>query len=204
MPETNVTNLSAAQLHEAGAVLARAFFDDPLTVWVLPDDTSRARRLPWFFRTAARYSHLYGETFTTSDKVEGAALWLTPGDTIVTPLRMIRLGMLLLPLKFGLSATRRFIAVMNELEHLHKRDVPPDHWYLFVLGVDPPRQGQGVGGRLIQPVLERADTDRLPCYLETMKERNLTFYRKHGFEVVVEGQLPNGPRYWTMKREPIG
>jgi hypothetical protein len=38
-----------------------------------------------------------------------------------------------------------------------------------------------------------------------MKERNVTFYKKHGFDVVVEGDIPNGgPHYWTMRREPIG
>ncbi len=56
----------------------------------------------------------------------------------------------------------------------------------------------------MQPVLERADRDRLPCYLETTKEINVSFYKKHGFEVVVEDDLPRGgPRFWTMKREPI-
>jgi GNAT superfamily N-acetyltransferase len=93
---------------------------------------------------------------------------------------------------------------MNSLEHLHKRDVPPEHWYLFLLGIDPSRQGQGVGGTIIQPVLERADKDRLPCYLETTKERNLDFYGKHGFDVVVDDRINDGPRYWTMKRDPIG
>ena len=57
----------------------------------------------------------------------------------------------------------------------------------------------------MQPVLERADRDRLPCYLETAKEINVSFYKKHGFEVVVEDDLPGGgPRFWTMKRDPVG
>ena len=98
----------------------------------------------------------------------------------------------------------KFMGAMNHLEHLHKRDVPPEHWYLFVLGVEPDRQGQGVGGKMIAPILERADKDQLPCYLETMKERNVTFYQKHGFEVIVDDVFPDGPRYWTMKRTPIG
>ena len=40
-------------------------------------------------------------------------------------------------------------------------------------------------------------------YLETMKTRNVPFYRKHGFEVVVEDDLPGGGlHFWTMRREP--
>ena len=37
-----------------------------------------------------------------------------------------------------------------------------------------------------------------------MKERNVTFYKNHGFDVVVEGDLPNGgPYFWTMTREAL-
>ncbi len=34
---------------------------------------------------------------------------------------------------------------------------------------------------------------------------NVPFYNKHGFEVVVEEDVPKGgPHFWTMKREPKG
>jgi GNAT superfamily N-acetyltransferase len=73
----------------------------------------------------------------------------------------------------------------------------------MLLGVDPPRQGQGVGGALIAPVLAKTDAAGVPCYLETMKTRNVPFYRKHGFEVVVEDDLPGGGfHFWTMRRDP--
>ena len=202
--QNDTTMLAESQLDEVSNVLARAFFDDPMTVYMVPDEEKRHRHLPWFFRLAARYGHPYGESFTTPHNVEGAAIWLPPGDNITSLPRMIRLGFLATPLKFGLPAFMRIMKVTNHLEHLHKRDVPPEHWYLFVLGVEPERQGQGVGGRLIQPVLERADRDGLPCYLETAKERNVTFYGKHGFEVVAEGHVGDSPPYWTMKRDPIG
>jgi len=200
----SVPNLQTAQIEEASQVLARAFFDDPLTMYMMPDDNKRRRALPWFFKKAAQISHRYGEPFTTAGKVEGAALWLPPGKTILSLPMMIRTGMMAAPFRFGLPTFMKFMSAMNHLEHLHKRDIQPDHWYLFVLGVDPERQGQGVGGTIVQPILERADKERLPCYLETMKERNVTFYKKHGFEVIVDDVLKDGPRYWTMKRPPIG
>jgi hypothetical protein len=196
--------LAESQFDEVSNVLARAFFDDPLTMYIMPDAEKRKNTLPWFFKKAAQISHRYGEPFTTSGKVEAGALWLPPGKTILSLPMMIRVGMLAAPFKFGLPTFMRFMSVMNHLEHHHKNDVPPEHWYLFVLGVDPDRQGQGVGGKMIAPILERADKDQLPCYLETMKERNVTFYQKHGFEVIVDDTFKDGPRYWTMKRDPIG
>ena len=93
----------------------------------------------------------------------------------------------------------------NTTEKLHKEDASNPHWYLQTLGVDPPHQGQGIGGQTIQPVLREADMSRLPCYLESSKERNVPFYEKHGFQVVKEDRLgKDGPRFWTMLREPIG
>ena len=195
--------MTAAQIAESGDVLGRAFFDDPLTTWVLPDDAKRAKILPWFFAKAATVGHRYGEVYTTPGRVEGNAIWLPPGGTKLTIPRMAATGMLMAPLKFGIPTFLRFMKVLNHLEHLHDLAVPEPHWYLFVLGVDPPRQGQGLGGTLLAPILARADADNVPCYLETQKTRNVTFYQKHGFEVVVEEDLPGGgPRNWTMKRLP--
>ena len=202
--ETKVVQLSASQIREAGEVLARAFYDDPVMMYVIPDNAKRERVLPWFMGTGARYGHMYGEVYTTGHNVEGGAVWLPPENFVMTPIRMLRAGMIFAPLKFGLAAFGRFMSAMNYLEELHKRDVPPRHWYLMILGVDPPRQGHGVGSTLIQPVLAHADAERLPCYLETAKESNVPFYQKHGFGVVVEGDLPKGgPHFWTMKREPV-
>jgi ribosomal protein S18 acetylase RimI-like enzyme len=197
------TRMARAQINDSAAVLARAFFDDPLTRWVTPDDAKRAKDLPWFFRKAAVLGDRWVEVYTTGATVEGNAIWLKPGETKVSLRKMARTGMLMAPIALGLSAFLRFMKIMNTFEHLHDRDVPEPHWYLMVLGVDPPRQGQGVGGALLQPILARADADRLPCYLETQKSINVPFYQRHGFEIVVEDDIPGGgPHYWTMKRMP--
>ena len=202
--DTQVISLLESQRRQAGEVLSRAFFDDPLMEYLFPEEARRERPLTWLMEHGARYGLRYGEVHTTPG-VEGAAVWLPPDETDMTALRMLRVGMLIAPFRVGLGALRRFLAVSDYMEELHKRDMPPQHWYLAILGVDPSRQGQGVGGALIQPIITRADSAGLPCYLETMKERNVTFYKKHGFVVVVEGDLPDGgPYFWTMKRETRG
>jgi len=194
--------MTANHISEAAGALARAFYDDPLMTWILPREQRRARPLTWFMTAASKYASKFGEPFTTAERVDGAALWLPPGDEKVTTGRMVRTGMLAAPLRMGFGPFMRFMKAMDVFEKLHERDAPERHWYLMVLGVDPPRQGQGVGGSLIAPILARADAEGLPCYLETLKTRNLGFYRKHGFEVVVEDDLPSGPHFWTMKRAP--
>ena len=52
-------------------------------------------------------------------------------------------------------------------------------------------------------MLERCDAEGLPAYLESSKERNVPFYRRHGFEVREEIHFgPGGPPMWPMWRAP--
>ena len=52
------------------------------------------------------------------------------------------------------------------------------------------------------PILKKYDTERLPAYLEARSEENVSFYRRSGFEVMGDIELPNGPMVFQMIREP--
>jgi hypothetical protein len=52
------------------------------------------------------------------------------------------------------------------------------------------------------PVLGRCDEEGVGAYLESSKESNIPYYRRHGFEVVGEIDFPSGPRLWAMWRDP--
>jgi len=84
----------------------------------------------------------------------------------------------------------------------HHRDLP-GHWYLLYVGVRPGRQGQGVGGALLRPVLEECDRAGTPAYLEASCERNRALYARHGFEDREPYALPRGgPVVFPMWRAP--
>jgi GNAT superfamily N-acetyltransferase len=107
-------------------------------------------------------------------------------------------------MRWGVGPFMKFMNTMTRMEHLHKQAMPGEHWYLMIIGVDPPRQGQGVGGALMAPVLRKADDARLPCYLETDKPEDVVFYQKHGFEVVEKFTVKDSQPFWTMQRPPTG
>jgi GNAT superfamily N-acetyltransferase len=183
-------------------VLARAFFDDPIWIWAVPDGARRARVLPWFFRAAIRYGRLFGEV-PVSPQQDAAMIVLPPGRPRLSWPRLVRVGLLQMPLRAGIAGYSRFITMWRTLEARHEQDVGPRHWYVWLLGVDPPRQGQGVGSALLGGLCERADRDRVPIYLDTTFERNLVFYGRLGFEVVYAGSFPRGgPNVWTLVRAP--
>ena len=193
--------LPANQATNAAAVLARAFHNDPMMQYLMPVEARRARWLPSLFSIVARYCLAYGEVHTTP-ALDGVACWLTPGETNPPFLRLARIGRRSPPLGMGLPGLRRYLQVAHYMEKIHTLSAPQAHWYLWALGVEPERQGRGLGGLLIQPVLARARAEGISCYLETMNSVNVLFYERHGFSVVSDGKAPGtGLRIWAMLRQ---
>lgn len=194
----------AGQLDAAAAAYTRAFMDDPFSVWITPDPVRREHDLPLFFRMAMRYAMRFGGRVEVSDERPGAvATWLAPDRPLPTNVGMLRTGLLGLLWAGGWSGAGRFFAFGEQLEGLHARDVKRPHWYLWLLAVDPPLQGKGLGGALLRSRLQEADRAALPCYLETAKESNVSLYQRFGFEIRREERLgKDGPRFWTMLRAP--
>ena len=193
--------LDPARRRQAGAVLARAFHTDALYETVLPDSAQRAALLNWLFDKVVHYALLYGYVLTTPAR-EGIACWLPPEGTDIGLGRVFRSGLYATPLKMGWAAYRRFDSYQRLSGSLHHLHAQQPHWYLWAIGVDPPSQGLGIGNRLLEHMLCRADAERVACYLETGSERNVCFYERHGFCVAYEGQVPvlDVP-IWAMRRE---
>jgi GNAT superfamily N-acetyltransferase len=192
--------LTASDDEAATRLLARAFHTDPMMIYLAPEDSSRGRRAQPFFAATIRYGRHYGITEMTSTR-DAVTLWLKPGFTTISIGRMLRTGMVLAPRKLGFSGLVRLNTLASYSDKLHKQAISGDHWYLMTIGVEPDRQRMGAGGRLLSAGLQRADADGLPCYLETTNPENLPFYRRHGFEVVADGQAPKSELHvWAMVR----
>ena len=81
--------------------------------------------------------------------------------------------------------------------------MPDRHWYLALVGVHPDHSGKGIGSALIRPMLDEADRDGLPCYLETAESSNVGIYEHLGFEIKREGKVEDSNvSLWTMIRQP--
>src|SRR3954452_20900574 len=95
-----IVRLERSRLDEASAVLARAFFDDPAWVWLLPDAQRRARLLPWLFRIGsdARPAAFY----VPVAPLIGAARWLPPGRPSMRVAATLR-ALVTTPLRLGVA-----------------------------------------------------------------------------------------------------
>jgi ribosomal protein S18 acetylase RimI-like enzyme len=196
-----IVRLTDSQIPAAAATLARAFNDDPLMIYTIPDATERARLLPDMYARMIRFGVLTGEVYVTAGDLEGVALWLPP-NAKWTRENIEASGMHETATLIGNDAYQRYRDVVGREWQARERDMTGACWYLFLLGVEPNRQRRGLGGALMRPVLERADQGHVACYLETENQRNVAFYQKQGFDLIVNGEEAGatGVRFWTFSR----
>jgi len=79
-----------------------------------------------------------------------------------------------------------------------------EDWYLSILGILPEYQGKGLGGDLIRPILEMADSAGVSTFLETFTPRNMSFYERLGYTTAGSFLEPvTESKYWLMRRTPV-
>lgn len=88
-------------------------------------------------------------------------------------------------------------AVLDQMDATHPQ-FPV--WYLALLGVDVAEQGRGLGSELMQHCLTIVDQDHQPAYLDSSNPRNVSFYQRHGFEVIGEARSGTFPPVISMLR----
>ena len=189
---------TAGEVPALAAALGRAFYDDPPTRWVFPDDGLREelmrRSLELYLR---RLWFRQDETYTT-DSIAGTAIWELPNEWQVSVVKQLSL----LP-SMARIFRRRLPRVLGAIAALESNHPVEPHYYLPFVGVEPRWQGRGIGAALLRPMLERCDREAVPAYLEASTPRNRALYERHGFKVTEEFQLGEGsPPVWRMWREP--
>jgi GNAT superfamily N-acetyltransferase len=197
-PVGHVRKASGDDTRRLARVLARAFADDPVSAWFLPDDSDRLERLERMYQLIFLPDALgHDECYTTGDRA-GAALWTPPGQGKLSLMENLRL-MPTIARIWGRGTPR----ALRGLSHMESNYPEKPHYHLVFLGVEPEEQGQGIGSRLMRPTLRRFDREGMPAYLEASTPRNRALYLRHGFEVLDEMRLPgDGPPLWRMWREP--
>lgn len=200
---STITRLSGEEIPQASAMLTRAFFQDPKMTHLLHGITERTDRSRYLFEFELRYGLIYGDVYTTSPAHEGVAVWLPSQKSEITLWRAFRAGGFRLQDQLGKDAMDRLMAFSTLVDGLHKKHLPEPHLYLFFIGVDPRYRGNGYAGALIRPMLERMDTMKMPCYLNTQNENNISMYEHFGFRVIDQQTLPDTAILHTaMQRDP--
>ncbi|MGH3588051.1 MAG: GNAT family N-acetyltransferase [Pseudonocardia sp.] len=197
--EVTVRRAAPGDAEELARILARAFQDDVLTRWILPDEDRRRATLPAVYAVQLRTWYLQRAVTDVAERagrVVGCALWNPPDRPSPPPL--VQLRQLSAALRMGGRGLPRLLAASSATGAA--RPTEP-HWYLAELATDPEVQGTGVGSQLVRHGLARADADRVPAYLESPDD-NIDFYRRFDFIVAALIPIRSGPTAYGMRRAP--
>jgi ribosomal protein S18 acetylase RimI-like enzyme len=177
-------------------VLARAFHDDPVFTWWIPDADRRRDTLPPFFELFVETFVVHGLVYVDADTT-GTAVWGPPSNPM------------------GIEDEDAFGARMEEIVPaidlprvfeittvLAEHHPTAPHFYLQWAAVLPEQQGRGIGSALLEPVLQRCDREGMPAYTEATSLHNRRLYERHGFTFLNELAPAGGPPLYRMWREP--
>lgn len=199
MRESRVQTLDGADVEAAAGVLGRGMRDNPLHVGALGESEARREQaLTGVFRA-----------FLALEVAQkGKVLGALRGDTLVGVCGMMRPGCCqlspgekigLLPKLVAHCGLRGTGKLLGQFGNWAKHDMKEPHWHLGPVGIERELQGQGIGSLLMREFNALVDAEHCAAWLETDKEQNVEFYRKHGFEVSAEDEV-NGVKNWFMAR----
>ncbi len=182
--------LYSGDLERAVYVQSRAFQNDPLWQFMIPNAEERKRMLPKFFRVFLNASIRGGQSYGVGDPIVGVALWCAPHQRRFELSEAFIAGVLKLTFKGFLSPFLRALKVFSRIEMMQGKYALRSHYYLNTLAVLPELQGKGFASMLIRPFLEKADEESVGVYVETMARRNIGLYEHFGFQCVELYRVP--------------
>ena len=188
-----ITTATRSDESRIASVLTLAFASDPVLRWMYPDP------LRYFMHFSEFVRHFGGRAFDAGsaymvDGGSACALWLPPGtnpdgEALANFIERTVAG-----------DCRAALFEMFKRMGGYRPDEP--YWYLPLIGVDPARQGRGLGSVLLQHGLTKCDQDRRRAYLGSCNPRNITVYQRHGFELLGTVSVGTGPAMYPMVRRP--
>ncbi|EFL34784.1 acetyltransferase [Streptomyces viridochromogenes DSM 40736] len=184
-------------------LLDEAFRNDPVSGWVFPGAEDRRAHHP---RLMAAFTDIVLEAGRIDVTEDGSAcaLWMSvpaddpdgEGDGGGEDDGPARMREAVAPDNERIEQIGRLTAAVHPSGRAHE--------YLWMIGVTPGRQGEGLGTALIESVLDRCDREGLPAYLEASSARSRELYERLGFASCgpVLDLPEGGPAMWPMWREP--
>ena len=176
-------------LDRLAVVAADAYRDYPLHNWFTGGkyDAAASRLIMQIsLKTMTEDAVIYAD----SEEMNGFAVWLPFGFSGSKTVPFLVNGGLKLIFHSGFGIIGRLLKYENYAMNLKKEFTDNYDWYLYNLSIKKDAQGKGIASKLMRPMLEFCDDERMVVYLETNKESNVGLYKHYGFELMKEEFIP--------------
>ena len=190
-------------LDRLAEVAADAYKDYPLHNWFTKgkyDPKASKLIMQISLRTMSEDAVVYAD----SEEINGFAVWLPFGFTGSKTLPFLVNGGMSLILHSGPGIIGRLLTYETYAMNLKKEFTDNYDWYLYNLSIRKDAQGKGIASKLMRPMLQFCDDERMVVYLETNKQSNVGLYQHYSFELMKEEQIPKSTvTHYAMVRDPI-
>ena len=194
--------VSKKDVDRLSAVAADAYRDYPLHNWFTSGNyDAKASQLIMqiSLKTMTEDAVIYAD----SEDINGFAAWLPFGFTGSKTIPFLMNGGLRLIFHSGPGIIGRLLKYETYAMNLKKNFTDNYDWYLYNLSIKKDAQGKGIASKLMRPMLQFCDNERMVAYLETNKEANVSLYRHYGFDLMNEEIIPKTPvKHYAMVRKP--
>lgn len=174
------------------SILTASFADNKSVNYIIKQDKKRKHRISKLMEYSFDYCFWFGEVLLSDDN-KACALIIFP-DMKKTTIKSIVADIKLIA---GCTGLANVIKAMNREATIKKVHPAQPFAYLWFIGVSPSEQNNGAGTVLLEQILAKSKAEGRPVILETSTERNLPWYRKHGFTIYKE--LDFGYKLFCMK-----
>jgi GNAT superfamily N-acetyltransferase len=188
----------SADVDAASVALADAFADYAWTRWTV-DSREHVARIEALQRLMIeRIALPYGEVWVAEDeggRISSVAVWMLPASSVPEPVLEAAAAS-----QAALEGDRHDASRQAEAACEMLRPTQP-HYFLGAVGTRFDCQRQGLASAVLAPILQRAEAEGAIAHLETSDRTNVGFYRRLGFSVTAEIDVPGGgPHVWAMAR----
>ncbi len=180
-------------------ILSECFEKNKSVNWIVKQDSKRKERIRYLMDYSFEACIETGQVYITDD-LTGVIICSNSDDKL--PI----LEEAYLTIQFVLKVTGfEGIAKALKREQYIKDFHPKDEEFIYIwfIGLKKTEQGKGVGSAMLQEIIARSNHEHIPIYHETSNERNLHFYKKHGFEVYhISPEEMFGFKLYFLRRLP--
>lgn len=160
-------------------ILLECFENNKSINWIVKQDSRRKERIKGLMDYSFDACIETGQIYVTED-LTGVIICSDPDEKLPV-LEEAYLTARFVWKVTGIDGIGRALRREKYVNQYH----PKDHEFLYIwfIALKKSEQGRGVGSAMLREIISKGNERNVAIYLETSTEENLSFYKKHGFEV---------------------